>query len=184
MPSSREPGAPEPLGGFIEVETMSLSYFISDMEMGPLGQYLYVVGRDRTTSDPVIFAYAIDEMMGTLTTVPGTFETVPNAKRIEVDPDRRFLWVLTITEVFTYAITPNTGTLGLIDADGDPINGATGFAFTRPNDIAVTPDGQTLFAVGAGSTHTLTIGADGLLSEDVPSLATGGLNLKVFSRLP
>lgn len=181
---NRDPASPEPLGGFIEVETMPLSYFIGDIEMGPLGQYLYVVGRNPTTSDPVIFAYAIDEAMGTLTAVPGAFEAVPNARRIEVDPDRRFLWVLTNTEIFTYAITPNTGTLGLIDADGDPINGATGFALDRPNDLAVTPNGQTLFAVGAVSTHTLTVGPDGLLTENVPSVATGGRNVTVYSRLP
>lgn len=181
---NRDPASSEPLGGFIEVETMSLNYFISDMEMGPLGQYLYVVGRERSTNNPLIFAYAIDETLGTLTPVAGNFETVPNAQRIEVDPDRRFLWVLTNTEVFTYAITPNTGTLGLIDADGDPINGATGFALNRPNDIAVAPSGQTLFAVGASSTHTLSVDADGLLTEQVPSVGTGGVNLKVYSRLP
>ncbi len=181
---NRDPAAMQPLGGFIEVEDLRFGDVIRDIEVGPLGQYLYAVGRDRTTSVPVIMAFEIDDSTGALTRVPGTFEGVPNAERIVVDPDRRFLWVSTNSQVFTYAITPGTGTLGLIDADGDPLNGATGLAITDVNDIAVDPSGRTLFVAANASTHSLSIGPDGLLSEDVPPAPRGGKRIAVYSRLP
>ena len=180
---NRDPAAPEPLGALVEVEEVQMPFFMTDIEVGPLGEHLYVVGRAVSGGEPRIAAYRISAVDGTLTQVQGTFTPVANAQRIEVDPDRRFLWVVAGGEVFTYAITPTTGTLGLLDADGDMLNGFTGFSVAGAQDLAVTPDGQQLFVTGA-ATHTLTVGADGLLSEEVPAVAVGGDHLRIFSRLP
>lgn len=179
---NRDPGAPQPLGALILEDELRLPAYVVDMVIGPLGQYLYFVGQDATLG-PQLMAYTIDDTDGTLTRVAGDFTAVDYGRRIAVDPDRRFLWVLTAAEVFTYVITPNTGTLGLIDADGDPINGPTGFPVAGATDLAVTPDGQHLFVTGS-ATHTLNVQPDGLLTETVPSVAIDGDHVTVFSRLP
>jgi 6-phosphogluconolactonase (cycloisomerase 2 family) len=179
---NRDPAAAEELGALVEVEELTFRYFPEDIEVGPFGEYLYVVGRE-VDGPHHIDAFTIDDTTGTLTRVPGDFTPLPNPGRIEVDPDRRFLWVISEGDIFTYRITPNTGTLDLQDADGDMINGFTGFPLPGVADLAAAPSGQTLFATG-DETHALSVGPEGFLSEEVAAAPIRGDRVAVYSRLP
>lgn len=178
---NRDPMHPSlPVGGLVDLGSHPLAIFPRRIEVGPLGQYLYLVGFNNGVHH--IEVYLIDDSTGALTPVEGAYDAVDFTERLEVDPLGRFLFAIADDEVFTYAITPNTGTIRLLDADADPINGFTGYPVPSASDLEVDPSGRRMYVVGA-QTHALNIMEDGLLRELAPPLDRGAQFIKLYSRL-
>ena len=176
---NRDPEATEPLGDLLFVAEETLSYFPRHMEPGPFGVFFYVSG-----SDDVLHVYTIDEADGQLTEITGTFPLDPSHDRFVVGPKGQFIWVVGSNEIFTHSITPGTGTVGQIDADGDPLNGITGHPLSNVSDVVPDKRGLLLFAVSNAATHTLTVAPDGTLAENVASVAVGGNRIQLLSLVP
>jgi len=170
-----------PVGTLIDVERYDLPFSPFEMAVDPLGEYLYIVGN---TSE--LGVYRINSTTGELAhvTAPNNatfFETADSPRKVAVDSLGRFLWIVSQDTIFTHAIRRDLGgVIEELDQDDNP-NDFTGFPIASLRNLASDPSGRFLFAVGIGSTHTLTILPDGRLSEDVPSASGGGDNIAVLS---
>ncbi len=155
-----------------------------EMAVDPLGEFLYVIGGSNQLG-----VYRINQTSGELTFITGPnntefFETASSPQKVVVDALGRYLWVVSQNTVYGHTIRRDLG--GIVqelDQDANP-NDFTGFAVPSLRNLASGPSGKFLFAVGGNSTHTLTVGADGRLSETLPSATGGGDNVALLSRVP
>jgi 6-phosphogluconolactonase (cycloisomerase 2 family) len=155
-----------------------------EMAVDPLGEYLYVIGGSNQLG-----VYRINQTSGELTFITGPnntefFQTANSPQKVVVDALGRYVWVVSQNTVYGHTIRRDLG--GIVeelDQDPNP-NDFTGFAMNSLKNLASDPSGRFLFAVGASTTHTLTVGADGKLTETLPSAAGGGDNVAVLSRVP
>lgn len=114
----------------------------------PDGNFLYVANADLSSKG--VSGYRIDPMTGVLTpTSPVTFPITGDSQPlgIIVDPTSTHVYTANSASISAFAIDPASGTL--TDVPGTPIYSAV--ANSQFQNIAITPNGQFLYATDAGN---------------------------------
>ncbi len=158
-----------------EVEKTPADPFWVDIELSADGQYLYLL------ADTELAVMAIDTSARTLTPIPGSPFAVPEdgAFSLAVDPLGRFVYTRDNFELFLHRVNP-TGTIALVDIDGDGLNGTTGYPLSNLRDLEVEASGRWLYAVGA-DVVSFGIESDGTLTEVDRIVGINRANIEVLS---
>jgi 6-phosphogluconolactonase (cycloisomerase 2 family) len=155
---------------------------VRHLELSPNGQQLYAAGN----GDSAVAVFAIDPGSGALIfeqalkddTVGGTSDGLQNARFLDVSADGENVYVASYNEFAASAFTRNLGdgTLTFLNEQAGPV--AIG-PFISLNEVALSPDGNHLYAVSNSYASVLTRGVGGSLtyvdsySESLDSFGQG-----------
>ncbi len=155
---------------------------VRHIEMSPDGRHLYAAGN----GDSAVAVFAIDPGSGALIfeqalkddTVGGTSDGLQNARFLDISADGENVYVASYNEFAASAFTRNLGdgTLTFLNEQTGPVG--TG-PFISLNEVAVSPDGNHVYAVSNSYASVLTRGVGGSLtyvdsySESLDSFGQG-----------
>ena len=137
----------------------------SDLAFSPDGAFIYATHLDDTMG-----VYAFDRDTRTLSAVAGS--PFPSTRgEIRVHPSGEFLYTISGSAVHPHRINTSTQTVELVDIDGDPLNGQTGYG-DNVGDARMDLRGDLLFTTGQ-MVQSWQIADDGALTS-VDSVAVSG----------
>ena len=140
---------------------------VRHIEMSPDGHHLYAAGN----TDSAVAVFAIDPVSGLLIfeqalkddTAGGTSDGLQNARFLDVSPDGKNVYVASYNEFAASAFTRDLvdGTLTFLNKEAGPPSVG---AFTSLNEVAVSPDGNNVYAVSNSYASVLARGPTGALT--------------------
>ncbi len=121
------------------------------LALSPDGAHLYVASSPSSGGQPGLAIFGRDVTSGALSFVervvgdPGGV-SFNGTRSLLVSPDGRHVYVAAVAGVLGFARDPSTGTLGFVDVHDD-----------SANSIAISPDGNYLYAIGEWLRSVLTV---------------------------